>query len=113
MTGAACRAELHELCELRGCDCQCHHVAAVDTAMNRGDVELAIGMQLARARKRYWLAQRDLAELMKAAGYVRWSQATVWSVESGARPLRLSEAMALAAILGIPLQTFTAVVADR
>lgn len=24
MTGTGCRAELHELCEAKWCDCECH-----------------------------------------------------------------------------------------
>lgn len=44
------------------------------------------------------MSQNDLAEKMRAAGW-KWTQATVWSVESGKRPLRLAEARTLAEIL--------------
>lgn len=44
------------------------------------------------------MSQQDLAEKMRAAGW-KWTQATVWSVESGKRPLRLAEARTLAELL--------------
>ncbi|MCM3779877.1 helix-turn-helix domain-containing protein [Microbacterium hydrocarbonoxydans] len=44
-------------------------------------------------------SQKDLADEMRKRGF-RWSQATVWSIEKGERPLRLSEADAVADILG-------------
>lgn len=40
-------------------------------------------------------SQKALADAMRAKGHA-WSQATVWSVETGARPLRLTEARDLA-----------------
>lgn len=42
--------------------------------------------------------QQDVAGAMRSAGY-KWSQATVWSVEKGERPLKLAEAEDLAKIL--------------
>lgn len=45
------------------------------------------------------LSQKDLADAMRKLGF-RWSQATVWSIEKGERPLRLTEAEAVAEILG-------------
>lgn len=46
------------------------------------------------------MSQQALADKMRERGW-KWSQATVWSVEKGERPLRLAEAMDLAQILGI------------
>ena len=43
--------------------------------------------------------QQAVADDMRQRGW-RWSQATVWSVEKGDRPLRLAEAEDLAAVLG-------------
>jgi|SRR5665647_997155 len=43
--------------------------------------------------------QQAVADEMRQRGW-RWSQATVWSVEKGGRPLRLAEAEDLAAVLG-------------
>lgn len=46
------------------------------------------------------MSQDALAQRMRERGF-KWSQATVWSVENGDRPLRLTEAMALADIFGL------------
>jgi len=56
-----------------------------------------IGARLREAREAVGLSQKDLAKSMRADA--RWSQATVWSIESGERPLRLSEARLVASIL--------------
>jgi|ERR1035437_63165 hypothetical protein len=45
--------------------------------------------------------QQAVADEMRKRGW-RWSQATVWSVEKGDRPLRLAEAEDLATVLGTP-----------
>lgn len=44
-------------------------------------------------------------ELARAVGD-KWSQATVWSVENGTRPLRLTEAVTLAKVFGLSLEVF-------
>jgi hypothetical protein len=44
--------------------------------------------------------QQAVAVAMRERGW-KWSQATVWSVEKGDRPLRLAEADDLAGILGV------------
>lgn len=49
-----------------------------------------IGRNLAAMRGE--LSQDDLAARMKGRGY-KWSQSTVWSIERGDRPLRLTEAL--------------------
>jgi transcriptional regulator with XRE-family HTH domain len=56
-----------------------------------------IGRNLARMRGD--MSQKELAARMKERGW-KWSQATVWSVEKGERPLRLAEAEDIKAILG-------------
>lgn len=43
--------------------------------------------------------QQAVADAMRERGW-KWSQATVWSVEKGDRPLRLAEAGDLAEVLG-------------
>lgn len=45
--------------------------------------------------------QQSVADAMRELGW-KWSQATVWSVEKGERPLRLAEAEALAHVLNAP-----------
>jgi hypothetical protein len=47
------------------------------------------------------LSQQAVADAMRERGW-KWSQATVWSVEKGERPLRLAEAEALAHVLKAP-----------
>jgi hypothetical protein len=44
-------------------------------------------------------SQKDVADAMRARGW-KWSQATVWAIEKGERPLRLAEADDLADVLG-------------
>lgn len=54
------------------------------------------------------MSQKDLAIAMRERGH-KWSQATVWNVERGERPLRLSEATALADVLELQsVQSITA-----
>ena len=48
------------------------------------------------------MAQEALATAMRHRGW-KWSQATVWSVERGDRPLRLAEAADLATILRVTI----------
>lgn len=55
-----------------------------------------IGQNIARLRGA--MSQKDLALAMRDRGH-KWSQATVWNVERGERPLRLSEATALVDVL--------------
>jgi transcriptional regulator with XRE-family HTH domain len=49
-------------------------------------------------RDRCSLSQEDLAQQMSDRGF-GFSQATIWKIESGQRPVKLSEAVALAEIL--------------
>lgn len=46
--------------------------------------------------------QQWIADQMRPRGF-EWSQATLWAIEHGKRPLRLTEAEALADVLGIEL----------
>ena len=62
--------------------------------------EQLIGENMQRLRSALSMSQADLASRMKDAGF-KWSQATVWSVEKGERPLRLSEAEELSALLRV------------
>lgn len=65
-----------------------------------------IGRNLASLRG--GMSQRELATRMRAAGF-KWSHLTVASVERGDRPLRLSEASAIAELLELQgLQSITA-----
>ncbi|UTT52311.1 helix-turn-helix domain-containing protein [Microbacterium maritypicum] len=55
-----------------------------------------IGENLTKLRGE--MSQKDLATAMRGRGW-KWSQATVWSIEKGERPLRLAEAVDVAWIL--------------
>lgn len=47
-------------------------------------------------------SQQEIANAMRERGH-EWSQSTMWSVESGKRPLRLTEAADLATILNVDI----------
>jgi hypothetical protein len=62
------------------------------TEQDRRIGEAVIALRAART-------QQAVADDMRERGW-KWSQATVWSVEKGERPLRLAEAGDLAEVLG-------------
>jgi len=68
-----------------------------------------IGKNIARIRGAR--SQADVAAAMRARGF-KWSQTTVWKVESGERPLRFVEASGLADVLGIGLSEFSLTTLD-
>lgn len=65
--------------------------------------EAAVGARVVALRGQR--SQKSVADEMRSAGW-KWSQATVWSVEKGERPLRLLEARALAGVLGVDVADF-------
>lgn len=67
--------------------------------MSERDVE--VGRNLATSRGS--MSQQALADEMNARGWGKWSQATVWAVEKGRRPLKVTEAEELADILCLSL----------
>jgi transcriptional regulator with XRE-family HTH domain len=56
-----------------------------------------------QARERAGLSQEHLAANLLVMHGVQWHQTTVRRTESGERPIRLSEAIAVAELLGVPL----------
>ncbi|MBP5800768.1 helix-turn-helix transcriptional regulator [Microbacterium maritypicum] len=60
--------------------------------------EEQIGADVASARERAGLSQKELAAAMTDRGF-KWAQATVSQIEKGERPLRLSEADHLAELI--------------
>lgn len=68
-------------------------------------IDERIGQNLAIVRGD--TSQKELADRMRERGF-KWSQATVWSIEHGERPLRLSEAQEVADILMRPLDMLLA-----
>lgn len=65
-------------------------------------MEHVIGENLAKYRA--FMSQGALADHMRYLGFP-WVQSTVSAIESGKRPLRLSEASAVAAIVGISVES--------
>lgn len=65
---------------------------------NMSDTDVRIGERLQQLRGE--MSQAALAAAMAERRH-KWSQATVWSVESAKRPLRLAEAEDVADILGV------------
>lgn len=63
--------------------------------------DVAIGKNLVILRGD--MSQADLASKMRAEKGHPWSQATVWNIEKGDRPLRLTEAKDLSELLGFSL----------
>lgn len=59
-----------------------------------------IGRNIARFRGT--VSQKQIASEMRALGW-KWSQATMWSLEKGERPLRLAESEDLARVLRVPV----------
>lgn len=69
------------------------------------DTDARIGQRLQELRGN--MSQAALGEAMAKRGH-KWSQATVWSVESGKRPIRLAEAADVADALGKSVQDLLA-----
>jgi len=67
------------------------------------DKRIASNMRLLREQRD--MSQSALAEAMSERG-VQWHQQTVYKIENGTRPLRASELVCLAAILGTSLDRF-------
>lgn len=63
-----------------------------------------IGANLTRLRGE--MSQKELAAKMRPLGW-KWSQATVWSIEKGERPLRLTEAEDVCQVLGVLVGALT------
>ena len=62
-------------------------------------VEKEIGKIVRGSREECLMSQAGLATAMRERGF-KWSQATVWSVETGERQLRLTEASVVAELCG-------------
>ena len=67
--------------------------------MANKQADAAIGRNLQRIRTEANCTQDELAKEMRSLGY-KWSKTTVWSIETGERPLKLSEAQDLLKCLG-------------
>jgi len=69
--------------------------------------ELA-GAELRRLRQLRRWSQDEVARRMSASGHANWHQTTVGKTEAAARPLRLNEAVTLAALFDIPVTQLVA-----
>jgi transcriptional regulator with XRE-family HTH domain len=56
-----------------------------------------------QVRERAGISQGDLSVNLALMHNVHWHQTTVGKIESGARPISLSEAVEVADLLGVPL----------
>lgn len=66
------------------------------------DFDARVGANLKAVRQRAGKTQAELAEMLTEAGYPMHQQ-TILKIESGSRPLRLSEATVIAEKLSVPL----------
>ncbi|MFF7293167.1 helix-turn-helix domain-containing protein [Microbacterium sp. NPDC008134] len=74
------------------------------TATLEPQTDAAIGRDVMGAREAAGLSQADLAAAMAERGF-RWSQATVYNVEKGKRPLRFNESQHLRELIRLGLST--------
>lgn len=70
--------------------------------MSVNDADRQVGFRLQAAREAGEWNQSELAARLTEAG-LRWSQGTLSRVETGQRPVRLTEAVVLAEVLGVAL----------
>lgn len=61
-----------------------------------------VGSSVKAARDSAGVSQKELADKMRGVGF-KWSQATVWSIERGERPLTWSEGLELGQMIGFSL----------
>lgn len=83
------------------------HNSADGLVMTREDPEKVAGQHLKLLRRAHGWSQREVAERMRPHGYT-WHQTVVAKIETGTRPLRLNEALDLAALFGVSLATLLA-----
>lgn len=65
------------------------------------NIDQNVATNLREFRERGGLSQEELAQRMSERGF-GFSQATVWKIESGQRPVKISEAVALSDALELP-----------
>src|SRR5262249_7394260 len=66
------------------------------------DVDANFAANLRHYRELAGISQEELANRMTARGF-GFSQATIWKIEQGKRPVRIGEAVALAAAVDLPV----------
>jgi transcriptional regulator with XRE-family HTH domain len=66
-------------------------------------VDARFGRRVRAERERRRISQQQLVVRLAEAHHLRWHQTTVAKVENGDRPVRLSEALAIAGVLDVSL----------
>lgn len=69
-------------------------------ALSPSELERNVSTNVRRLRETRGISQEDLAQRMADRGHA-FSQATIWKIEQGKRPLKMTEAIALAEELGL------------
>jgi transcriptional regulator with XRE-family HTH domain len=68
--------------------------------------DIQVGLNVAYIRTSFGISQKALSESMRKRGH-KWAQGTVSNVETGERPLRLTEAADLADALTVDIDALT------
>lgn len=68
------------------------------------NVDVMVGHRMRELREQQGLSQQGFVNQLAARGILQWHQTTVGKVESGQRPVRVDEAMAIADTLGVLVQ---------
>lgn len=69
------------------------------------DIDRNVAANLRQFREQYGVSQDELARRMSEHGF-GFTQATIWKIESGQRPVKISEAVALGKALGLRSWTY-------
>lgn len=69
--------------------------------------ETAVGGKVRKYREARGMSQRHVVEVLNADHNLGWHQTTLAKTESGERPLRLSEAIVLADVFGVPVESLS------
>lgn len=72
-----------------------------DDELEDPEPDVSVGERVKSLRERAKMSQDQIAMKMREAGF-KWSNRTVWQVETGSRPLRLVEAEKLVKVLDVP-----------
>jgi len=75
------------------------------SSLDKDTADARLAENVRKMREQAGMSQAALAEQMRKRGH-NWLQQTVGRIESGTQPVRYSEAVALAAILGASLNQF-------
>ena len=68
------------------------------------DADARFAQRVKAERERRRISQTQIVTALAADHGVRWHQSTMTKVEAGERPVRLMEALAVASVLGVPLE---------